>query len=140
MRLNSLISRATIIGIALIVGLAVGSVSVNHVIASTSDNQNKESAIVYKVNDHGQTYGSSMKCTSQDQEPDLVQATGIDGIDGYVFSKDLNEDLAKSLEEAVALQKSRGTSRIIPLYDVTGEKVVGKFEISGTLEYMEDKN
>ncbi|MFD0715354.1 hypothetical protein [Paenibacillus sp. GCM10027626] len=86
----------------------------------------------YKKNKNGKTYGSSLYAESEEGEPDLIEAYGIDGTLGYVLSSDLNEQLPKTPQEALAKQKLRETQgpRHIPLYDVDGETVIGEFVVS----------
>jgi hypothetical protein len=47
-----------------------------------------------------------------------------------VLKKDLNGVMPKSPAEAVARQRNAPTSRLIPLYDVDGNTIIGEFKIS----------
>lgn len=86
----------------------------------------------YPKNKNGKTYGSSADATSPETEPELISAIGVDGTAGYVLKKDLDGELPKSPEEAVAIQNSRSPGgRDIPLYDVDGETVIGVFHVGG---------
>ncbi|WP_153047501.1 hypothetical protein [Paenibacillus sp. EZ-K15] len=86
----------------------------------------------YPKNKNGQTYGSSADATSPETEPELISATGVDGTAGYVLKKDLDGELPKSPEEAIAIQNSRSPDgRDIPLFDVDGETVIGVFHVGG---------
>lgn len=86
----------------------------------------------YPKNKNGQTYGSDVDATSPETRPELISAIGVDGIEGYVLKKDLDGELPKSPEEAIAIQNSRSPGgRDIPLYDVDGETVIGVFHIGG---------
>ncbi|MFC7677372.1 hypothetical protein [Paenibacillus sp. GCM10028914] len=88
--------------------------------------------INYPKNKNGQTFGSSADATSPETEPELISATGVDGTAGYVLKKDLDGELPKTPEEAIAIQNSRSPDgRDIPLYDVDGETVIGVFHIGG---------
>ncbi|MEC0231982.1 hypothetical protein [Paenibacillus alba] len=88
--------------------------------------------INYPKNKNGQTYDSSADATSPETEPELIRAIGVDGIAGYVLKKDLDGELPKSPEEAIAIQNSRSPDgRDIPLYDVDGETVIGVFHVGG---------
>ena len=88
--------------------------------------------INYPKNKNGQTYGSSADASSPETEPELIRAIGVDGTAGYVLKKDLDGELPKSPEEAIAIQNSRSPGgRDIPLYDVDGETVIGVFHIGG---------
>lgn len=86
----------------------------------------------YPKNENGQTYGSAADAISPETEPDLIRAKGVDGTSGYVQKKDLDGELPKNPEEALAIQKSRPPGgRDIPLYDVDGETVIGVFHVGG---------
>jgi hypothetical protein len=85
---------------------------------------------IFQKNENGQSYGSTADARSSNEEPELIQAYGIDGNIGYVLKKDLDGEKPKSSEEAVAKQLNAPASRTIPLYDVDGKTVVGEFKIS----------
>jgi hypothetical protein len=52
-------------------------------------------------------------------EPELISAIGVDGTEGYVLKRDLDVELPKSPEEAIAIQNSRSPGgRDISLYIV----------------------
>ncbi|WP_458127093.1 hypothetical protein [Paenibacillus sp. Z3-2] len=84
----------------------------------------------YPKNKNGQTYGSSADATSPETEPELISAIGEDGTAGYVLKKDLDGELPRSPEEAIAIQNSRSPDgRDIPLFDVDGETEIGVFHV-----------
>lgn len=84
----------------------------------------------YPKNKKGQTYGSSADASSPETEPELISAIGEDGTSGYVLKKDLDGELPKSPEEAIAIQNSRSPEGLdIPLFDVDGETVIGVFHV-----------
>ncbi|MCV4231242.1 hypothetical protein OHJ21_08695 [Virgibacillus sp. LDC1] len=86
----------------------------------------------YPKNKNGQTYGSSSDATSPKTEPELISAIGVDGTAGYVLKKDLDGELPKSPEEAIAIQNRRSPDgHDIPLFDVDGETVIGVFHVGG---------
>ena len=86
----------------------------------------------YPKNNNGQTYGSIADATSPETEPELISAIGVDGTVGYVLKKDLDGELPKSPEEAIAIQNSRSPDgRDIPLFDVDGKTVIGVFHVGG---------
>ena len=58
-------------------------------------------------------------------ESDLMLAEGENRTNGYVKKEDLNGPQPKTPEEAVKLNEAK--PREIPLYDVDGETVIGKF-------------
>jgi hypothetical protein len=134
-----------------VVSFLVGSIislSVIPVLASSGYlNRSLEKPPVYSVNEYGLTYGSAAKAVSRETEPDLISAVGIDGTKGYVYAKDLDEKMPKTPEEAVAMtkalkkdwaeKKAKGEKylRLIPLYEVDGKTVIGKYGITiGELE------
>lgn len=82
----------------------------------------------YPINDNGQTYGPNMGNATiiLGGEPDLILATGENGIKGYVKKVDLEGPQPKTPAEAVIISKV-AKSREIPLYDVDGETIIGKF-------------
>ncbi|WP_143021611.1 hypothetical protein [Paenibacillus sp. OK060] len=86
----------------------------------------------YPKNKNGQTYGSSADATSLETEPELISAIGEGGTAGYVLKKDLDGELPKSPEEAIAIQNSRSPDgRDIPMFDVDGETVIAVFHVGG---------
>ena len=84
-----------------------------------------------QVNSSGETFGPESAATSYEDRPDLIAATGVDGTEGYVRKTDLDGEMPSSPEEAVRMMNSEYayTTRVIPLYDSEGKKVVGEFEI-----------
>lgn len=85
----------------------------------------------YPVNENGQTYGSEADATSPETRPELISALTEDGIEGYVLKKDLDGELPKTPEEAIAIQNSRSPGgRDIPLYEFDGETIIGVFHVN----------
>ncbi|MFC5604420.1 metal ABC transporter substrate-binding protein [Sporosarcina koreensis] len=81
----------------------------------------------YPINDNGQTYGPNMgDATITLGEPDLLSAKGENGKIGYVKKVDLEGPQPRTPAEAVRLTKE-AKPREIPLYDVDGETIIGKF-------------
>lgn len=131
--------------IAFMLGLMI-SISATVVSAVNSyTNRGQGEMPQYEVNENGQTYGPGVYAVSVETEPDLISAVGIDGTEGYVYSKDLQEEMPQTPEEAVdqtkELRKSQNLTRdldgtivvdIIPLYDIDGKTVIGKFAITNT--------
>ena len=135
MRFIKLHKKLLTIPLALIGGLLVGSLSYG-AIPTTADTISYDpiqhlKAGKFPVNKNGETYGSIADVTVTGQEPDLILAKGVDGTDGYIKSKDLNKDQPKTPEEAAAYMKKseNSTSESIPLYDVDGKTVIGKYQI-----------
>ena len=117
------------ISIALIAGLVAGSFSYGATSTKANtlpDQSSQDLAPAHGVNQNGETYG-----LDDDQRPDLILATGVDGTDGYIKLKDLNKDQPNNPEEAVAyMEKIKNSApKNIPLYDVDGKTVIGEFKI-----------
>lgn len=130
MRFKPISVKIIIIGIALTVGIITGTLSFGPVIASNFLTQKDVPIPVFPKNENGQTYGSAALVNSPDQEPDLISAVGVNGVEGYLRAVDLDEEMPKTPEEAVARMKNRkrGEVKEIPLYAVDGKTVVGKFK------------
>lgn len=136
MRFIKLHGIKLIIPLALIAGFVAGSISYGVIPATASATpdqsiQNIKSSPKFPVNKNGETYGSNSEVTVAGQEPDLILAQGVDGTVGYIKWKDLNKDQPKNPKEAVAyMEKIKNSSpKYIPLYDVDGQTVIGKFKI-----------
>ena len=85
----------------------------------------------YPINDNGQSYGPNMgNVTIKLGEPDLMLTKGENGTIGYVNKEDLNGPQPKTPEEAVRLT-NEAKPREIPLYDVDGKTIIGKFIVGG---------
>ena len=83
------------------------------------------------TNARGETFGRGDQGWLPSQQPDLIQAIGVDGTQGYVKQTDLLADMPKTLEERVRLaQHPSQESRTIPLYESDGVTVVGEFQIT----------
>ncbi|MBW5468500.1 hypothetical protein GPJ61_11595 [Brevibacillus formosus] len=91
---------------------------------------NTDSPPNYPVNEQGQTFGSGPFPEGPSQEPDLIEAKGENGVEGYVKSSDLSPTVS-SPEEAIAFQKSKEATgyRSIPLYELDGKTVIGEFRL-----------
>ncbi len=122
--------KAKVVSAALFSGLVIGALG-----SGSALGLDKGPAPVptFPKNENGQTYGSGLDATSPDTEPDLIKAYGVDGTIGYVRSVDLRGELPKTPDEAAALTKQRIAEgvRQIPLYDVDGKTVIGKFNVGG---------
>ncbi|WP_252502732.1 metal ABC transporter substrate-binding protein [Sporosarcina sp. Marseille-Q4943] len=81
----------------------------------------------YPINDNGQTYGPNMEDMAVIfGDPDLMLATDENGTIGYVKKVDLDGPQPRTPAEAVRLTKE-AKPREIPLYDIDGETIIGKF-------------
>ncbi|HZK83846.1 MAG TPA: hypothetical protein VFC58_04045 [Desulfosporosinus sp.] len=129
-----------IIPLALIAGFVAGSFSYGAIPATASGTPNQSIQNIkapHGVNQNGETYGSG----ANEQGLDLMQAKGVDGTVGYIKTKDLNKDQPNNPQEAVDYMKKMENSAPIniPLYDVDGKTVIGKFKID-TPEKVEITN
>lgn len=119
-------TKTAIIGVALVAGIAAAGLSLHYGAAQGGDIH------VFPKNQYGQTYGSELDATTPDTEPDLIAATGVDGVKGYVKRTDLEPDpFPKTPQEAIELTKknlARGEYQI-PLYAVDGKIIIGAFKI-----------
>ena len=85
---------------------------------------------VYSVNENGEIYGPECVLNQYGIEPDLIQAIGDSGIQGYVKAEDLNlETVPTNPEEAIRYQQELSNQRIIPVYDYNGETIMDSFTI-----------
>ena len=77
----------------------------------------------YPVNVHGETYGSGLLYEIVGEEPDLIEAVGTDGTEGYVRTEELHPFY--DVEE--------GEDILIPLYNVNSEEIGSfKLELAGS--------
>ena len=74
----------------------------------------------YPVNQSGESYGSGLLAEIVGEEPDLIEAIGVNGIVGYVRAEELEADYDVPPEEDV----------IISVYDLDG-LVVDTFVLNG---------
>lgn len=116
------------IGIALIGGFVLGSITLNSIPALAD----KSSSPKFQTNTNGETYGSMKDVTVYGQEPDLILAEGVDGTTGYVRFKDLNGPEPKNPEEAKEYMDKliKSGSRMISVYDVDGKTIKGQFKLN----------
>lgn len=81
---------------------------------------------IYSTNENGLTYGGDVYGLQMDLEPDLIEAYGVDGTLGYVYASDLDHQ-PSSPQQAVEYQMNKFLDKTIPLYDKSGEKIIGEF-------------
>lgn len=131
MQVRKCYQKIVVFLVVLVMGISIGAIA--FVSANTQNDPSKSPVPDYPKNKSGLTYGSSLYSPSQDKDPDLIKAYGVDGTLGYVRSKDLHNDVVpKTPEEALAQQAKDSVDKEIPLYDVEGKKVIGKFRISSS--------
>ena len=98
---------------------------------------------LYQTNDRGITYGhvNPFLPPEEQEVPELIAAIGLDGVEGYIYARDLDGDLPNTPEEAIeymakleleiANAKAAGQEhfRYIPLYESDGITVIGTFGV-----------
>lgn len=88
-------------------------------------------APTFMKNAAGLTYGSALKVSSPDAEPDLILVVATNGREGYVFKSGLDEasgSNVRSPKEAVAWQaRTEGKTVSLPVYEADGKTKVGQF-------------
>ncbi|MDR6724543.1 hypothetical protein J2W91_003011 [Paenibacillus amylolyticus] len=80
-------------------------------------------------------YGLAATSANTSPSKDLVAAIGTDGIEGYIKTSDMNQDLPQTPEEAIQSMNAPKVDKYINLYD-SDENIIGKF----LLESSEDSN
>ncbi len=113
----------------IIIALLTGAICSSSTYVCYSNNYSTVSQ--YQKNKYGKTYGIGSDAIYHDgKEPDLIKAMGDDGKTvGYVLATDLNGFQPKNPKEAIEWQAKNKGGRIISLYDVNGEKVIGTFTV-----------
>lgn len=83
----------------------------------------------YRVNKQGETYGSALDEEVIGGEPDLIEAVGIGGVEGYVRASDFEiEDDTPQIAAKNSISDGEDSCEIIDLFDKDGN-VIGKFKI-----------
>ena len=125
------ISRSMLIRVLFAVVILAGSILVPSV--------NAVSSTPFSVNPNGETYGDLFQIREAGVDPDLILATGENGVVGYVRVADLEGAVPASPEEALAIQEQREddgyTGRNIDLFDLDGETVIGRFFVQAVRSF-----
>lgn len=94
--------------------------------------------VVYPVNNKGETYGRACDSEIAGYEPDLILVTAANGASGYALNSELDHgDYTGPMntpEDALAYMQwleTQPNPRLVPVYDVNRDNIVGYFEISG---------
>lgn len=127
--------KSVVIAIAATGGIALAALGVlaGGALASAFDQrQDGVEAQPYQTNDSGQTYGSNIGSTSPETDPDLILVIGDHGVEGYVYSSELNTPAPASPAEAVAGQTPPGeVEAVLDVYAADGTTKVDTFTILG---------
>lgn len=78
----------------------------------------------FKVNSHGNTYGTALYATEMEEIPDLISAVGVYGTEGFVKK----DDLYPTHYVQKSAQEQEGNVTWIPLYD-SEERQIGLYEL-----------
>lgn len=116
-------------GVGLLAGSSVSSLAQKRDISA--------GLLAYKVNSHGETYGSGAHVASPSQFPDLIQVQATNGETGYVKKVELLGP-APTLQQVLEYSRdsegnfvSPPTPATLPVYSSDGTEQIGIFAISG---------
>lgn len=132
MKIKDILKRSSIFAI-IIAGMLVGSISYGAV-NTVMRIDKKVVSTNYPKNELGETYGKSIDAKVNEIEPDLISAVGEDGIKGYVRQTELEGEVPKNPEEALA--KEAKTDRYINLYKSDGKTIIGKFKVEAPKKHI----
>lgn len=90
---------------------------------------NSNIPVTYKTNQYGDTYGTGVTAVITGEDPDFIEALGIDGTFGYVRSSDLESKVSSPKDALLSKSLENNTNPMIPLYDEE-RNVIGQFEIN----------
>jgi hypothetical protein len=120
-------------GIGAGVGLSAGSP-----VSSVAQKQDVSSRLAaYKVNSHGETYGSGVNAATPSQFPDLIQVQATNGETGYVKKADLLGPVPTLQQVLGYARDSQGNfvsppmPATLPVYSSNGTSQIGVFEVNG---------
>lgn len=77
---------------------------------------------------NGETYGSGLLSSIVGYKPDLISATGANGVSGYIRNEDASPKFVTEKDYELYKAKLEASGYKIPLYDLQGN-VIGDFEI-----------
>ena len=120
MKINRIILAAGISIAILAGGFVVYALNNQDATFSVSDDEQKRCE--YPVNSSGQTYGSSQYAFSIESLPDLIHGGSVNGVDIYIYTKDVLEAMPKTPEQA---RDGSYLETIFPMYKEDGKTVVG---------------
>ena len=91
---------------------------------------NSKNSSAVSINDNGEIYGSEYWLNQIGIEPDLIEAMGENGVEGYIRKEDLEYDAIKTLEQVLQVTELAKQNRIIPLFAKDGMTVIGAFVVT----------
>lgn len=108
---------------------SIGDIKTPMAAKSRSAGIEMKTEISYAVNEEGMTYGNMLAAEANGGRlPDLIEANGLSGHDGYILLDDMEECLADNPSEALELMKMGSTT--IPVYEVDGKTIVDEYLVT----------
>lgn len=124
------------------------TVSVAYYMTKQEEEAKKRLANGYPVNSKGQTYGFALDSQFVGEHPDLVAVEATNGKSGYILWGEYRylgytgrTETAEDMMAFIAWQETQPDLRVIPVYDVNRDNLVGYYEInlSNDKEFSEDE-
>ena len=124
------------------------TVSVAYYMTKQEEEAKKRLANGYPVNSKGQTYGFALDSQFAGEHPDLVAVEATNGKSGYILWGEYRylgytgkTETAEDMTAFIAWQETQPDLRVIPVYDVNRDNLIGYYEInlSNDEEFSEDE-
>ncbi len=124
------------------------TVSVAYYMTKQEEEAKKRLANGYPVNSKGQTYGFALDSQFAGEHPDLVAVEATNGKSGYILWGEYRylgytgkTETAEDMTAFIAWQETQPDLRVIPVYDVNRDNLIGYYEInlSNNEEFSEDE-
>lgn len=124
------------------------TVSVAYYMTKQEEEAKKRLANGYPVNSKGQTYGFALDSQFVGEHPDLVAVEATNGKSGYILWGEYRylgytgrTETAEDMMAFIAWQETQPDLRVIPVYDVNRDNLIGYYEInlSNDKEFSEDE-
>lgn len=124
------------------------TVSVAYYMTKQEEEAKKRLANGYPVNSKGQTYGFALDSQFVGEHPDLVAVEATNGKSGYILWGEYRylgytgrTETAEDMMAFIAWQETQPDLRVIPVYDVNRDNLIGYYEInlSNDEEFSEDE-
>lgn len=114
----------------LAVAAGVAALTLGLVAGSALTAGSSEAGPRYPSNADGLTYGSATEAQSAADEPELIQAIGVNGVEGYVYRDELNAYPEQGDRASIERWMERvSTARSIPVFAVDGKTRIDTFVI-----------